>query len=280
MTERWTKRQKKGKKRKIKKRRNKQGKTSSWEQERHKQHKDGPPLPQILMIQLKHFKAPTLYQCHFIKEMVLPHSCLRHPTSHQLIHPHQPNTQHPLNAPHLLNIHHPRALNRQHLLNTQHLAQCTTPAQCITPTQRTTPTQCTAPALDQRTDKSPAGRKQATTPQTLSVQSKHASDPRRGIHFQSVVDSSEDEVSEESDEDCSSVADEGGSSGSCCKEQKIENEALRKRLEKVHRRLIISCNSSFVDRVAKCESNWNFIVLLCTIKEDFYCKLCICIFTI
>ena len=111
------------------------------------------------------------------------------------------------------------------------LNQRTTPAPPKTSTQRTTPPQRTTPA--QCTNKTPAARKQAATPRT--------SHPRRGIHFESAVgDSSEDEVSEE-DEDCSSVADESGSSGSCCKEQKIENEALRKRLEKVHRRLNIAC---------------------------------------
>ena len=55
-------------------------------------------------------------------------------------------------------------------------------------------------------------------------------------------------ISEE-DEDCSSLAYEGGSSGSCCKEQKMEIEALRKRLEKVHRRLNIASKSSFCMKV-------------------------------
>lgn len=111
------------------------------------------------------------------------------------------------------------------------LNQCTTPAPPKASTQRTTPAQRTTPV--QCTNKTPAGGKQAATPRT--------SHPRRGIHFESAVgDSSEDKVSEE-DEDCSSVADESGSSGSCCKEQKIENEALRKRLEMVHRRLNIAC---------------------------------------
>ena len=103
----------------------------------------------------------------------------------------------------------------------------------------------------------------------MSKQSKSTADPRRGIHFQSVdVDSSDDEISEE-DEDCSRLAYEGGSSGSCCKEQKMEIEALRKRLEKVHRRLNIARKSSFCMKVqtvghkqnsgsyiAKCVSNW------------------------
>ena len=64
------------------------------------------------------------------------------------------------------------------------------------------------------------------------------------------VDSSDDEISEE-DEDCSSLAYEGGSSGSCCK----ESEALRKRsfCMKVQ---TVGLN------IAKCVSNWqlNFIL--------------------
>ena len=106
-------------------------------------------------------------------------------------------------------------------------AQHKTPAQRTTPAQRATPAQSTTPA--QHTNTTPAGRKQVAP-------------PRRGIHFQSAVDdSSDDEVSEEDEDGC--VADESSSSGSCCKEQKMENEALRKRLDKVHRRLNIACKS-------------------------------------
>ena len=57
-----------------------------------------------------------------------------------------------------------------------------------------------------------------------------------------MADSSNDEDSEESDEDWNSMSLEGStSSSSCCKDQKLENEALRKRLEKVHRRLNNAC---------------------------------------
>lgn len=109
-----------------------------------------------------------------------------------------------------------------------------------TPAPSPTPDQATTPAS--QTAKQPARRRQETTPRT-SVQTKRASDSRRGIHFQNAVgDSSEDEVSEESDEDCiGGVADEGGN---CCREHKLENEALRKRLEKLHKRLNIACKSS------------------------------------
>ena len=77
--------------------------------------------------------------------------------------------------------------------------------------------------------------------------SRCASNLRRGIHFQSPVDdSSDDEHSEESDADMDysrRLTDEVGSCGSCCKEQNAENEALRKRLEKLHRRLNIARKS-------------------------------------
>ena len=52
-----------------------------------------------------------------------------------------------------------------------------------------------------------------------------------------MTDSSENE----SDEECD--ATDFGSSDSCSKQQKLENEALRKRLEKLHKRLNIACKS-------------------------------------
>lgn len=130
------------------------------------------------------------------------------------------------------------------------LSSCRTPASgptpgssCRTPASSQTPNQAT-PSL--HTAKPPA-RRQATTPQT-SVTSRHGSDLRRGRHFQSPVDdSSDDEHSEESDGDTDNstrLTDEVRSCGSCCKEQNVENEALRKRLEKLHRRLNIACKSS------------------------------------
>ena len=57
--------------------------------------------------------------------------------------------------------------------------------------------------------------------------------------------SSDDEHSEGSDTDDSrELTDEVGSWGSCYEEQNVEIEALRKRLEKLHRRLNIACKSS------------------------------------
>ena len=69
-----TKRQKREKKRKRKKRRNKQGKTCFRKLGKSKQLRDGLPLPQI--------KVPALYQCRFIEEMILLHSCLLNVLQH------------------------------------------------------------------------------------------------------------------------------------------------------------------------------------------------------
>ena len=41
------------------------------------------------------------------------------------------------------------------------------------------------------------------------------------------------------------MAIDSGSGGSCCREQRIEIDALRKRLAKVYKRLNIACKSSF-----------------------------------
>lgn len=130
------------------------------------------------------------------------------------------------------------------------LSSCRTPASgptpgssCRTPASSQTPNQATP---SPHTEK-PQARRRATTPQT-SVTSRHGSDLRRGRHCQRPVDdSSDDEHSEESDGDTdysTRLTDEVRSCGSCCKEQNVENEALRQRLEKLHRRLNIACKSS------------------------------------
>lgn len=71
-------------------------------------------------------------------------------------------------------------------------------------------------------------------------------DPRRGLHFQSSLV----ESSSEGEDDNENVPDhdlQAGNSqvpcGSCCKEQQLENEALRKRIQKLHRGLNIACKS-------------------------------------
>ena len=73
------------------------------------------------------------------------------------------------------------------------------------------------------------------------------SEPRRGLHFQSAVAESsddDDEISEEGEENLEgSVSIPDGSN--CCQDHKLEVEALRKRLEKVDKRLNIACKFFF-----------------------------------
>lgn len=67
-------------------------------------------------------------------------------------------------------------------------------------------------------------------------------DPRRGLHFQSsqVESSSEDE-----DDSNHCVPDDPEvAHGNCCREQQLENKALRNRIQKLHRRLNIACKSN------------------------------------
>lgn len=139
--------------------------------------------------------------------------------------------------------------------NQQPSADPTTPAQKAveTPANINTCAQSNRPTTPaHHTDETPSRHTQSmhptpcTTHQTdetsarKNTSSKKTSEPRRGLHFQStlvVTDSSENE----SDEECD--ATDFGSSASCCKQQKLENEALRKRLEKLHKRLNIACKS-------------------------------------
>lgn len=77
------------------------------------------------------------------------------------------------------------------------------------------------------------------TPRRSSNKKKSDCDPRRGLHFQSsTVDnnSEEEEDTEYCAEDNPEIAH-----GNCCKEQQLENKALRKRIQKLHRRLNIAC---------------------------------------
>lgn len=75
------------------------------------------------------------------------------------------------------------------------------------------------------------------TPRRSSNKQKIDCDPRRGLHFQSsMVDSS----SEEEDTECCTEDNPEVPHGNCCKEQQLENEALRKRIQKLHRRLNIA----------------------------------------
>lgn len=77
---------------------------------------------------------------------------------------------------------------------------------------------------------------------TASSKSKGTcSEPRRGLHFQSAVADSSDEEIDEEVEIIPEESETAVSSSDCCKEQRLETKALRKRLEKVHKRLNIAC---------------------------------------
>lgn len=67
------------------------------------------------------------------------------------------------------------------------------------------------------------------------------SQPRRGLHFQSAIeDYTNDEVSDEGEEGLEGSVRISNSSN-CCEDHKLEVEALRKCLDKVHKRLNIAC---------------------------------------
>lgn len=119
----------------------------------------------------------------------------------------------------------------------QNTEQLTTPLQpTSTDRNQTARDRHTGPPRSQSKDKTPAG----------PTNSKRTSAPRRGLHFQSAVaESSDDEIDEDIEdngEQIDIISDHGSSD--CCKEKKLEIEALRKRLEKVHKRLNIACKFS------------------------------------
>lgn len=84
------------------------------------------------------------------------------------------------------------------------------------------------------------------TPRRSSNEKRSDCDPRRGLHFQSsVVDSSsEEEGTEYCTEDNPAVAH-----GNCCKEQQLENKALRERIQKLHRRLNIALKAKTTEEI-------------------------------
>lgn len=85
-------------------------------------------------------------------------------------------------------------------------------------------------------------RSPAANPRPAGTKTKGAREPKRGLHFQSAfADNSDDEIQEEEEEGEQILEDADASSSDCCKEQRMEIKALRKRLEKVHKRLNIAC---------------------------------------
>ncbi|XP_078350771.1 uncharacterized protein LOC144635551 [Oculina patagonica] len=112
-----------------------------------------------------------------------------------------------------------------------------------TPLQRTsteTSLQRNQTARDRHTIQ-PRSQSKGKTP-AGPTNAKRTSAPRRGLHFQSAVaESSDEEIDEDIEDDGEQIeiiSDHGSSD--CCKEKKLEIEALRKRLEKVHKRLNIA----------------------------------------
>ena len=81
----------------------------------------------------------------------------------------------------------------------------------------------------------------AANPKPAATKTKGTREPKRGLHFQSAIaDNSDDEMEEEVEGE-QILEDADAFSSDCCKEQRMEIKALRKRLEKVHKRLNIAC---------------------------------------
>ena len=81
--------------------------------------------------------------------------------------------------------------------------------------------------------------RQGETPRRLPNKEKSNCDPRRGLHFQSSLVESSSEDEDTSDHCLQEKPDLPQSR--CCRVQRFENEALRKRLQKLHKRLNIAC---------------------------------------
>jgi len=95
------------------------------------------------------------------------------------------------------------------------------------------------------------------TPRRPSKNGKTDSDPRRGLHFQSspVESSSEDEDEETSDDHAQDNPPEVAHAN-CCREKRLENEALRKRITKLHKRLNIARKSiTYNNKFCLCGKN-------------------------
>ena len=115
--------------------------------------------------------------------------------------------------------------------------QLTTPAPPTFPSTESHQNASIRHKAPQSTDKTPLRPSKSMTP----------SEPRRGLHFQSAVgDSSDDddEISEEGEENLEGSVDIPDGSN-CSQDHKLEVEALRKRLDKVHKRLNIACKFLF-----------------------------------
>lgn len=80
---------------------------------------------------------------------------------------------------------------------------------------------------------------------TPSSRSSHNNEPRRGLHFDSARQVAEVSSDEEDTSPDDPVEDDHGQENRCCREQWLENKALRNRLQKIHRQLNIACKLRF-----------------------------------
>lgn len=75
---------------------------------------------------------------------------------------------------------------------------------------------------------------------TPSSRNSNSNEPRRGLHFDSARQVAEVSSDEEDASPDDPVEDDHGHENQCCREQWLENKALRNRLQKLHRRLNIA----------------------------------------
>ena len=80
---------------------------------------------------------------------------------------------------------------------------------------------------------------------TPSSRSSHNNEPRRGLHFDSARQVAEVSSDEEDTSPDDPVEDDHGQENRCCREQWLENKALRNRLQTIHRQLNIACKLRF-----------------------------------
>ena len=80
---------------------------------------------------------------------------------------------------------------------------------------------------------------------TPSSRSSHNNEPRRGLHFDSARQVAEVSSDKEDTSPDDPVEDDHGHENRCCREQWLENKALRNRLQKIHKRLNIACKLRF-----------------------------------
>lgn len=148
-------------------------------------------------------------------------------------------------AQHSLDSTNSQDTNTERISQTPRTKKTSPATSCQSSKQPTTPAQLTlhVPSTDrnQTANIRDASQTVDRTPVRPS-NAKRTSEPRRGLHFQSAAaESSDDEISEGSEDNPEQGDIISDGSSNCCKEKRLEIEALRKRLEKLHKRLNISC---------------------------------------